>query len=427
MKQIITILIFFCALFCNAQSLPFPSKNTSKNRILVTQQNAATTLGGTIDTLSEYFITEKINMSGIEIEVPIGGIYLRGYNFDISQLNNNSDNEVLFTSPVGGSGNILMFDLGIEMSGVNSKVYDLVSNTGFDAIEIVRVNYNNCSSLGEIDNYRQGLETGTGRFGGTPNLILSGAWNGFRISTSITRGLSDAWTGALFEAGTGFSMSGRFVTDMNLDLGTNSSFFDFAPSNFTNTNTLQLDGCIVTRDNISNVNDTNITPNITEENILCYWRNNQGIKNTTIVSKSNISTEITTTISTVGAFVNLNGTYTNTIQAHIDSPVNGQFRNLGENPTTFFLNGVIILDGSPNGEYTIRVRKYNSETTLTSTVNEITRQINNSVGGLDVADFPLISIFSLGKNDYIFFEVSNNTNTTNCRAKLGSTVLLTAL
>lgn len=86
----------------------------------------------------------------------------------MSGLRFTDNNYTLFESDIGGSGDILEKDFFIEVSGTSSKVRDLTGASGFEAIESQRINYINCTSLGEINNSRQGLEEGTGRFGGTP-------------------------------------------------------------------------------------------------------------------------------------------------------------------------------------------------------------------------------------------------------------------
>ena len=124
---------------------------------------------GTIDPTVEYFIDGVVDMGSTSIEIPAGGINIRGYNLGISKLISTATSYTMFTSPVGGSGNVLGQDFTIDVSGTGSQVYDIVSQSGFDAIEFARINYENCTSLGSIDNYRQGLEEGTGRFGGNPS------------------------------------------------------------------------------------------------------------------------------------------------------------------------------------------------------------------------------------------------------------------
>ena len=166
------------------------------NRITVEQ---ASDLAGTLDSTKEYFIDGIIDMGSQQIEIPQGGLNLAGYNFDLSKLTSSATGYTMFTSPVSGSGNVLGLDYGIEVTGAGSQVYDIVSDTGFEAFEFSRINYNNCTSLGTIDNYRQGLEIGTGRFGGSPSLTLKGVWaGGYRITTSIVRALSAGMTEPLF-------------------------------------------------------------------------------------------------------------------------------------------------------------------------------------------------------------------------------------
>ena len=54
--------------------------------------------------------------------------------------------------------------LTIVVSGAGSQVYDLTADGAFRALEVNSVNYGDadslvgCSSLGEVTDYRQGLE-----------------------------------------------------------------------------------------------------------------------------------------------------------------------------------------------------------------------------------------------------------------------------
>ena len=168
----------------NAQMTELFDK-TFDNLVIVKQ---ASDLSGILDSTKDYFIDGIIDMGSQSISVPATGLNLTGYNFDISQLVSTASGYTMFVSPVGGSGNVLGKDYGIDVSGSSSQVYDLTDATGFNAFEFARINYNNCTSLGTINGYRQGLESGTGRFGGSPELTLAGTWlGGFFIDTSIVR------------------------------------------------------------------------------------------------------------------------------------------------------------------------------------------------------------------------------------------------
>ena len=395
---------------------------TLTHRVIV---KSSVQLAGTLSSSVEYFLDGIIDMGVISIEVPSGGLSLAGYSFDLSGLTSSEDNYTMFTSPVGGSGNILGKDYLITTSGTNSQVYDIFSVTGFEAFEFARVNYIDCTSLGEIDNYRQGLEIGTGRFGGSPSLTLTGAWaGGYRITTSIVRSMDDTTTEPLFKAGTGFVMQSRFLTDINCDLGTLQPFADFSEANFPNPSTVQFTGTIFTRDGVSEASDANIMPNLSNASIASDWSFNNGIANTYEGGKLTITTEVTTTINTVEVFETLAGTWNPTLLQHFDEPVNGQLRHLGNNPREFKIITHFIVEGPQNGDVTIRLRKYDASATTTSTVQSQSRQINALVGGRDVAFFDDDSIVDLDQNDYVFYEIANNGSTANLSVELDSFFLI---
>lgn len=389
------------------------------NRITVEQ---ASDLAGTLDSTKEYFIDGIIDMGSQQIEIPQGGLNLAGYNFDLSKLTSSATGYTMFTSPVSGSGNVLGLDYGIEVTGAGSQVYDIVSDTGFEAFEFSRINYNNCTSLGTIDNYRQGLEIGTGRFGGSPSLTLKGVWaGGYRITTSIVRALSAGMTEPLFKAGAGFTMASRFLSDINCDLPALAAFVDFSPSNFTNPSTLQFEGVIITRDGAINADDTNITPNISESDLVSSWSNNNGMKNTFEGGSIGIASEAVTTIGTAGVFVTLNaGSWNTQDLQHFDNPAAGQLRHLGNTPREYKIIADFSLDSNANDDLTLRVTKWDNSASSFVTVLNQSRQVNNFSGGRDVAFFSININTDLDQSDYIFLEVANISDTNNITAEIDS-------
>ena len=388
------------------------------NRVVVSQ---ASDLAGTLSSTTEYFIDGVVDMGTQSIEVPAGGLNLTGYNFDVSKLVSSAPGYTMFTSPAGGSGNLLGKDYGIEVYGTGSQVYDLTDATGFNAFEFARINYNNCSSLGEINGYRQGLESGTGRFGGSPTLILSGTWlGGYFIDTSIVRGLDAGMTGALFEAGTAFVMNSRFRSNQNIDLPASASFFDFSPSNFSNPSTVQLTGCIISRDGAFDATDTNITPNMTRGDIASVWKGNIGIQNTFEGGQAGITVEAVTTVSAASTFYDIAGTWSTSDLQHFDSPGNGQLRHLGNNPREYDLNIALVLESAANDELNLKVVKWDDSASGFVDVATFARQVNNLVGGRNVAFFTVSSKLELDQNDYVKLQVSNETSTANVTAELDS-------
>ena len=395
------------------------SSSALQNRIVVNQSNFIKTLGGVIDSTKDYFLDGVIDIGSTQITVPTTGMTITGYSFDISGLTSSEDNYTMFVSEseVIGSGNLLLTNMLLTTSGASSKVFNLYDATGFNAVESNLVNFNNCTSLGNLHNYRQGLENGTGRFGGSPSLTLHGNWlGGYRITTSIVRGMSDTTTEPLFKAGTAFVMNSRFLTDINVDLGTLQPFLDFSDVNFPNSSTLELRNTIVTRDGVIAPNDTNIMPNIEVSNLSCSWRDNNGIPNTFVGGISTLTTEVETGVTGSLPFILL-GTFTNSDMQHFDSPSNGQLRHLGSNPREYTVNFDFILDGGQNDEYRLELVKNDGSL---SVVYQQTRVINNLQGGRDVAYFTGLANIVLNQNDLVYWQVTNITSNVNCTLELDS-------
>jgi hypothetical protein len=390
------------------------------NQIVVNQSNIAITLGGVIISDHEYFIDGIVDMGTTQITVPVGGLTMRGYSFDISGLTSSVDNHKMFVSEDGvGSGNLLAVDLYLECTGVGSKIFDLTDSNGFHAIEMNRVNYMNCTSLGDMYNYRQGLELGTGRFGGSPSLTLHGTWvGGFRITTSITRSMSDTTTEPLFKAGTLFQMNSRFLTDMNVDLGTLQPFLDFAPANFTNPDTLQLQGMLLTRDGVVDASDLNITPNVTEKDLVSQWKDNLGVHNTFVGGVSTLSTEVLTTVTTVDVSYPLLGTQTVSDLQHFDAPSNGQLRLLGDVPIAYTVVFDFILEGTANNTYELELVK--DDGGVVTVIQSQKRVVNALQGSRDVAYFNGLFNVELHKNDFVYWKIINRTGNGDATLELDS-------
>lgn len=390
-----------------------PSGEDLENRIIVNQTNVADTLGGVIDGTKQYFLDGQIDMGIIEVEVPVSGIRVSGYDFNTSGLYSTESNYTMFKSAIGGSGDVLFNDFYIDVSGASSKVHDLTDATGFNAYEIDKINFNNCTSKGIINGYRQGLETGTGTFGGTPELTLDGHWlGGYFIDTSIIRSLVDG-SYSLYKAGATFVMDSRFRSNQNMDLNTTVSFIDFSPSNFSNPSTLQLDKCIISRNFVFDTSDSTIIPNISNTNIQSSWTGNVGINNTFVGGKVNVDSESTTVISAGSTYYTLNAIWSAGNLSHFDNPSEGQLRHLGVNPIEFKIQADFTIESTQNNELAVRIRIWRDKTSSFVEFNPQLRQVNSLVGGRDVAFFNILSNAKLEQNDYVYFQIANNSGNNN--------------
>ena len=407
----------------NFTELYTANENTIQSIVVVNQGNAVATLGGVIDSTKVYYIDGIIDMGSTSITVPQTGITLRGGSFDLSGLTSSADNYTMFISEsiATGSGSLLGFDYYISVTGGNSKVYELYDYNGFNAFEFQRVNYIDCTNLGDIYDYRQGLESGTGRFGGSPSLTLHGGWlGGYRITTSIVRNLAGTMTQPLFKGGFLFQMQSRFLSDINCDLPTLAPLFDFAPANFPNASTVQLDGCLISRGGVFNASDSNIIPNMQPSDLSAAWTGNVGISNTFVGGKQTATAESATVIAAGSTFYHLNATWTPSVLSHFDSPSTGRLRHIGASPIEFKIQADFTIEGPSGNEIAVRVKKWDDSTSGFLDFQPTTRPINALVGGRDVAFFTILVNIALDTNDYISFEVANNSGNGNVTLELDS-------
>lgn len=390
-----------------------------ENQVIVRQ---ASDLSGVLDSTIEYFIDGIIDMGTQSIEVPISGLSIRGYDFNVSGLVSSENGYTLFTSPIGGAGDLIMDDVFISVTGTGSQVFGLVNTAAFNAIEINKVNYIACSSRGELNGYRQMLESGCGMFGGTPELTFSGTWlGGYRIDTSIATNMSNLTS--FYKAGAGFSFGGRFILSMNCNLPSTGAFVDFDPSNITNDESLQIDGSRITRDGVLNSSDTTIYPNIDETNVKSLWTDNAGIPNTVKSGTLAVTTEVQTVIDTQGVFVPIAGTYTVSNNSHFDQPSNGELRLLSGNGK-YKVFGNLIIDGNANIDFTLRVTKSSDNgATFPVVIYEIGNIIDSLQGGRDVARVNFSTIATISADERIRLEIRNDDNASNFTMENGSSLI----
>lgn len=415
---------------------------TGKSSVLMESQNSSSSknslyaneviiqspsdLNTTIDPTKMYVIDGIIDLTGtgISIEIPDGGMNMRGLGLGVSGIVCSDDNYTMFTSPVGGSGTIFGTQYYITTSGANSQVYDLTDANGFNAFEFNAVNYIDCTSLGEINGYRQGLEVGTGRLGGTPELTLSGSWGGgYRISTSIAFNMSSFTS--LFKAGTGFVYGGRFITDINCNMPATGALIDFSPSNVTNDESLILDGAYVQRQGVLDASDTTLYPNIDHTSVKSNWGNNTGLPNTQKYIKTVCTAEVVTNIASASTYYPLAGTMTVSDSVQFDAPVNGQIRLLTGNGL-YDISGTIQIKGNAGDSVDIQVtRSTDGGSTFPEVINHIGLEIANLAGPNDFATYSINFSSSLKKNDRIRLEVENLTAARNVTMGAESFMIVT--
>jgi len=388
------------------------------NQVIV---RSSADLLGTLDSTKSYFIDGQIDMSGVSIVVPATGLTLDGYGFGVSGLYCADNTYTMFTT--SGAGNVFISKTDISVTGTNSKVYELFGASGNEAIETNYVNYNNCTSLGELAAFRQGLEFNTGRFGGSPSLTLDGVWlGGYRIDVSIA--IPDAsMTLPLFRVGSDFEIRTRMLMNINANLRASAILFDFIPANFTSTGALQLNDCVIQRDGVFDTSDTTITPNINQSNIECRWVDNKGIRNTNTGGRIDLTASALTTIATIDTYVDVAGTFTASQLEHYDSPANGRLRNLSGEPQDYRIDVSMSVVGTANELLTLAIVKYDASLLANVIISTQQRRVNSVSGPNDTAFFNMIVTTEMNSNDYVFLQIKNITSTNNCTADVDSIMI----
>ncbi len=386
--------------------------------------NSASDLS-TIDSTVQYVVTRSVDMGSTSIEVPETGLTLVGLGTGISSLYSSEDDFQLFTSPSGGSGYLSTGGLRFTVDGENSQVYDLTSATGDEAFISSGVAYVNCTSRGEINGYAQGVESTVAFIGGTPTLTLSGTWSsGWSLTVSSVRGLDSGMTDPLFKEGTSFLMNSRFYVETNCDLPTSASFCDFTSSNFTSPSLVDVRGCVFTRDGEFVSGDGGYFPNLDPEDLVCSWKDNNGLRNTVEGGYLEITNESTTSISSSDTFVDIEGTWTVSGLSHFTNDSNGVLTHKGNNPTQYNMTCSLSLDSNSNNVLEVKAIKW-SETDQEwqdQFTYEVT--VDSLSGQRDVGRINFSRRVLLYKDDMIKLQVANTSGSSNITAEMSSSILI---
>ena len=207
---------------------------------------------------------------------------------------------------------------------------------------------------------------------------------------------------------------------MRVDLPANASFCDFSSSNFLDSSLCQMNGGQFSRDGVVSSGDNNFFPNLDPEDLVCEWRDNNGLRSTHEGGTMTIATEATTVIATSGVFYDLAGTWAAEDLQHFSMDNNGQLKNDGKSPQEFMFNSSLYLDGGANDVLSLKLVKWNNIDSAFEDVHTQTRQVLSIVGGRDVAIMTLTYPVLLEQNDYVKLQVANTTGNTNVTAEIGS-------
>lgn len=371
-----------------------------------------------IDSTKEYFIDGEVEITQ-PIVVPSGGILLNGYGASLSRLKSTTNNLTMFTSPVGGSGDVNAQKITIEVSGTGSRVFAITADTGLEAAEFTDVNFENCTSRGYIDGYRQGLESNIALFGGTPTLEFRGTWlGGFRIDTLIARGLINS-NYSLYTSDASQVFNTRFGGNPNIELPSNVKAFTFIAGNFAQDGLLQISG--------ANFQGTGtVFGGIDHTNTRVKVKDSVGVTSTYVGGFWNLTTQTATTFSASNTYTKSLGT---TTYGNLVWFTNGGGNNTLTDNTTVGIDTKVYFIGSFTGgnavEYGIKIRQWDDSATQYIDLAETFFTTNGGGAGNRAENVAMCtSYFSMSKNDRIEMWVKNSTGTSSLTMLLNSKMIV---
>ena len=181
---------------------------------------------------------------------------------------------------------------------------------------------------------------------------------------------------------------------------------------------------LVSRSGVFDSTDSNITPNIDQSDLASAWTGNVGMQNTFEGGRLTVTSENLTNIGAGSTWYTLNAIWTASSLEHFDSPSSGQLRHLGNSPREYKCIINFVIESQANNDLGIRLRKYDDSAASFIDFTERRRQVNSLVGGRDICRAPASFNVSLDQNDYVFFQVRNNSGNQNVTLELNSDWIL---
>lgn len=391
--------------------------NNIDNRVIVKQASDLIN----IDSSKIYLIDGKIDMGTTQIEVPTGGFFYRGLDYFVSSLYSTADNYTMFINKTGeNAGNIRGTNVEHYVSGTNSQVFNLDNQGNFGSCEFISCNFGtfatDTTSLGNLDNFRQFRTADTAFIKILDGIEFNGTWSG-GMSVSDTILLSIANGVTMFKEGTSLLFQGSVSSNINaLSIGATTIVFDFQESNFDIDWGFNLEAA-----RFPNINTA--IPNINVQSIKRYFKDCRGLENTFVGGGWKLTTEIITPlVVNIGSKINGITTYSNLV--HTSGTLSNELVYESNISSDFILSGDLVIDGGPNDEITVTVRKFVNATSSYEDVEEYERTISNVVGGNDVAYFSFNTPVQLDADDRIELWVTNTTDNTSITLQQGSSILL---
>lgn len=305
-----------------------------------------------IDSTKSYMLDGIVDMGSAQVVVPAGGISLSGLNGarDTAKIISSAENYTMFVSPDGGySGDVVMESMTIEVTGAASSVFDLDNDGNSNALDVSKVNFIGCTSLGALTDYRQMLLSEIGFIGGSDGLTFNGTWTGLAVLNSIAVNFPAA---TLFKEGASLTFGGSVRANINfLDVNSASVLMDFDEANILSDAGVLLSGVRTTA--------ADAMPNLPGSSVKVRYAECQGIRNTYIGGQWVISSATATIIGAPDTPVKLAGTTTYAdLQWFTNGGGNNSITYISDQTTEVEIKCVLTFVGTNGDQVNVHLRQW---------------------------------------------------------------------
>lgn len=376
---------------------------------------AASDLSGTLDSSKVYIIDGIIDMGSTQITVPQGGLTLRGLDFGVSGLTTSQASHTLFIDDGVYSGDLLMRDMFVTVSGTGSQVFDLDNAGNGNAVECTDFNFVSCTSLGVLSNYRQGLWSNFALVACKDGLTMDGTWaGGFAILTSILVSAGTAFTGTILKKGASLVVNGSIRSDMNaLQLDSTGAISDFAPANITNDAEFRMIGV---RCNAA----ATPFPNMPASSVKARFSSCVGFRNTYVGAQWSITTETATVISAANTPVKVAGTTAYADENWFSNTTDNAFVYDGSDQIGVIIHGQLSFSGTNGNQINVILRHWIDSSSSYVTLSQTGAFTMNAGGRAENVSMHAFCDFD--QNDRLEVWVENQSSSNNVTAKLNGIV-----
>ena len=373
--------------------------------LIVTSANQ---LAGALDSTKQYLIDGAIDMGAQSITVPTGGLSIAGLGFGISSLTSSENSYNMFVTEGGSySGNLFINGVDLGATGTSSQIFELDNDGNFGAVEFRNGNYLASSTIGNLDNYRQYLQSNVAVFAITDGLTFTGAWaGGAAIIDTVCIGVGAGVS--IFKAGVGLVFSGSIRSNINaLSINATTTVFDWATGNIANDGAFFLDG---SRFNPA----SNPIPNISSSDVKARFRNCSGINNTYVGAAWEVTASAATSIASANTLYKMAGTTTYSEEHWFSNSTNNACvydSTIGiEAEVDFSLS----FTGGNNDVMGVQIRQWdNSASSYVDIGPRHTATLNGGPSGVRAENISGFAFATLAQNDRIEVWIENQSDTTN--------------